>query len=215
MGRFEAGISVNPHKLHETIYHEDGTMVVTSVEKESPKPHVSVGRAHLAEADHVIVAFEEGVEVVFAQASEEEGVTQLAEPNATVAAAHWDRGGDGVDNKILEAMDADKGAARRRASSIKERRAHERDAIAELLAVRGSANGFEMGIAAANAREEHELGGKIKVTVSLIDLNGTKTSVQATAREKDMRIKLPNEIAESLPKPVEPPIKRRKLVLAA
>lgn len=184
MGRLEGQpISFTPHKPRETMFRPDGTIVDTTIEELHPTPDVHVSRAALSESDHVIVAMEEGVPVVFAAASEESGVTLLERPNAAVAAAHWDRGGDGHDTLVLFSMGANIGAARRRASSIKSRRATERDAIARLIAVQGSATGSQMAKEAARVRDEEQNGKKVRIDVSIIEPDGTRTRLRREGRK--------------------------------
>ncbi len=194
MARLEGQpISFIPHKPRETMFRPDGTIVDTTTEELHPTPDVHVSRAAFSESDHVIVAMEEGVPVVFAAASEESGVTLLERPNAAVAAAHWNRGGDGHDTMVLFSMGANIGAARRRASSIKSRRATERDAIARLIAIQGSATGSQMANEAARVRDEEQYGKKVSIDVSIIEPDGTRTRLRSEGRKDRTNVLVVNK----------------------
>ena len=215
MGRLEAGaVSINPHSRSETTYEPDGSLVTTTVETETPKLTTKVGRGHLSEADHVIVAIDQDVPVHYAEASDEAGVTRLGRADATVAAAHHDRGGDGWDRMVIRRIGGNEGAARRRASLIKTNRAHERDAIAGLLAEKGSATGSEMAAVAAEAREDKAKGRKTIVTISVTSPEGRTTSIRRRGREKDRSVRVPGELVAP-PSRQDGPPRRRRLPVAA
>lgn len=201
MGRIEAGpIPINPHKPSETTYHPDGSSVTTHVELEEHESDIEVGEGHEAEAAHVTIALAREVPVESAEASNDSGVTYLGKFDPVVAAAHLEHGA-AYDGALLDAMGADKNVASSVAQSILSERGHQRTAIAKLLAVEGSATGTKMAIVAQEADENLMLGRKVKITVSIIDRDGTEISLQKSGREKDNSVMVPGEWVTLRPKP--------------